>query len=373
MDKISQLSDDLLLRILSFVPTKDVVGTSLLSKRWRFLWKLMPILEYDDSNHIGDYKIFSQFVYRSLLSNKAPVLDKFELSVGSECPCVDIGLWIDNTVSRRVRDLEIEIRSIKEEFVSMPSSLYNSDTLVALRLIDFVLLNAPLSVCLPSLKILSLECVNYKDDGTLPRLLSGCPNLEDLLVERCEGDTTMNSIIVVPSLQILTLIDTCSGKCDRNVIDAPSLKYITITDNVVYNSRQIENMPKLDEANVEISHGVTHEFLRALTSARRLSLCLSLSEVMNPCGMIFNQLVHLDLYTIDEGWWDLLARMLQDSPNLQTLKLINKHDSNCSAKEIPSDWNLPSSVPECLLFTLEAFTWTGYKARASTSSQLLFD
>ncbi|CAA7025386.1 unnamed protein product [Microthlaspi erraticum] len=119
-------------------------------------------------------------------------------------------------------------------------------------------------------------------------------------------------------------------------------------------------MPELVEAYVDITDGVTHKFLRALTSVRRLSLSLSLSEVMHPSGMIFNQLVHLDLYTYAEGWWDLLTHMLQDSPKLQTLKLI---DDYCAGIETPIGWKLPSSVPECLLCSLEAFVWNGYQGR----------
>ena len=113
----------------------------------------------------------------------------------------------------------------------------------------------------------------------------------------------------------------------------------------------MENMPALVEASVCITTGVTQKFLKALTSVHCLSLYLSFSEVItnqlnlvnsnccyssmslvyekiiiqvvHPSGMIFNQLVHLDLYTFTEGWWDLLTCMLQDSPKLRLLKLSN--------------------------------------------------
>ncbi|XP_010448283.1 PREDICTED: F-box/FBD/LRR-repeat protein At4g26340-like [Camelina sativa] len=363
MDSISQLSDDLLLRILSCVPTKHVVATSLLSQRWRFLWMLVPQLRFDDTNHNGDYKSFSQFVYRSLLSNKAPVLQHLHLNLGAGCPAVDIRLWIDIAVSRRVIELEINIRSSKDVSFSLPSNVYTSDTLETLRLIDFVLLNAPSSVRLPSLKVLHLNTVDYVDDASLPSILSGCPNLEELFLERHVEDSVMDITVVVPSLQRLSMFDRNYLRGNGYVIDAPSLKYLNITDNAAYNFRQIVNMPELAEAHVEITHGVTHKFLRALTSVRHISLCLSLSEVMCPSGMIFSQLVHLNLYTVVEGWWDLLTYMLQDTPKLRFLKLIDKHESGFCGKETPIGWKLPSSVPECILFSLEAFEWIGYKGR----------
>jgi F-box domain len=48
LDFISQLPNDILVSILFLLPLKDCVRTSILSSRWRNVWKLSP-LRLDDS------------------------------------------------------------------------------------------------------------------------------------------------------------------------------------------------------------------------------------------------------------------------------------------------------------------------------------
>ncbi|WZZ38916.1 F-box/FBD/LRR-repeat protein At4g26340 isoform X1 [Brassica napus] len=121
----------------------------------------------------------------------------------------------------------------------------------------------------------------------------------------------------------------------------------------------MENMPALVEASVCITTGVTQKFLKALTSVHCLSLYLSFSEVVHPSGMIFNQLVHLDLYTFTEGWWDLLTCMLQDSPKLRLLKLSNTATFSPDSTDLGEKYQMLKVLASV--------------ATTSASSQLLFD
>ena len=74
-DRISDLPDELLTHILSFLKTKEAMQTCVLSQRWRNLWTFVPSLHFDfddflpydldddDDDGLKEYEIkFEQFV-----------------------------------------------------------------------------------------------------------------------------------------------------------------------------------------------------------------------------------------------------------------------------------------------------------------------
>lgn len=142
MERISQLPDVLLLRILSSLHAKDVVATMVLSKRWRFLWMFVPKLVYDDSYHGKfsqlwlmvpkllydyqniEYRRFSRFVDRSLFMNEAPVIETLNFKLGKICGGKDLQMWIRAADKGCVRELIIEINtcSSNKTPVTLPRS-----------------------------------------------------------------------------------------------------------------------------------------------------------------------------------------------------------------------------------------------------------
>ncbi|KAM0017032.1 putative F-box domain-containing protein [Helianthus debilis subsp. tardiflorus] len=46
-DRLSMLPEDILALILSLMPTKYAVQTSILSKRWRYTWTFVTNLDFD--------------------------------------------------------------------------------------------------------------------------------------------------------------------------------------------------------------------------------------------------------------------------------------------------------------------------------------
>ncbi|CAN7060466.1 unnamed protein product, partial [Brassica rapa subsp. trilocularis] len=75
--------------ILTFVPTKVAVSTSILSKRWESLWTWVPKLEFVDIKYGSDTAI-KDFINKNLPLLKSPVIQSFLLQCPSTFPLEDI-------------------------------------------------------------------------------------------------------------------------------------------------------------------------------------------------------------------------------------------------------------------------------------------
>ncbi|XP_018462771.2 probable FBD-associated F-box protein At1g32375 [Raphanus sativus] len=365
MDRISQLPEHLLLKILSLLPsTKDVVATMVLSKRWQFLWTLVPRLIYDDGNNNITKESFSRFVDRSLLLHVAPVLESLQLKLGEKSSDVNIGVWARTIARRHVRELVIEIdRTSCTTPAIIPKSLYTlSGMLVTLKLKSMVLVDDVASpVSFSSLKILSLDNIKYPGgDESVNRLLTNCPVLEDLFVNRCpDGDNVTVFTVRVPSLKILTMCNKqkTSNDAERVVIDTPSLETLTFDDftGCVFETE----MPNIVKADIDIMYSHSEKILCSITPVKDLLLCLSSSKDTNPGGCAFHRLVDFTLCRCDKQWLNILMCVLRGSPKLRGLKLDQYHGSQ--ANQPSPCWSEPSLVPECLLSSLETLEWADYE------------
>ncbi|OAP18889.1 hypothetical protein AXX17_AT1G23070 [Arabidopsis thaliana] len=343
--RICALPDDLLLQILHHVPTKEAVATSILSKRWRYVWTMLPKLEFKDegSESVG------WFIGKSLQLHKAPKLDCLIVELGPHCPIdVDVRKWIENAVNRDVEELDFTLLWSAAP-TSFPKSLYTCDTLVCLTLSNQILVDVSSPASLPSLLDLSLHYVVYKDDGSLVRLLSSSPVLKRLSVHRHEDDNLKTFTVKVSSLESLYYdenwlknevedkeidevednevdevvdneveVDEGDDLNGSLVIDSPALKKLHLSE--VWDYCLIENMSFLDEAFISNVPYPDEKFLRSLSSVKHLFLLFSKSM-------------------------DFECRSLS--------------------------WNQPSSITGCLLSHLETFRWRGYGGREDAKKLLM--
>ncbi|CAH2078861.1 unnamed protein product, partial [Thlaspi arvense] len=345
-----RLHDDLLLKILSYLPTNEVPITSVLSKRWHCLWMLFPKLEYCCRNHTNGFESFPQFVSTSLLLHSAPVLESLHLTLHDMCPVTDIESCLEIASKRNLHELKM---GFLKSLLSLPRRL--CETLVVMHLDGVVLDVTLVPSSFKSLKTLHLLCMTYKGNNnkSFKRLLSKCPVLEDLLIECNEGSQTFT--VAVPSLQRLSIINSWS-ECFR--LKTPSLKHLKI-ERFVMLSCYIENMPHIVTADVEVERINLRELPGSLTSVERLSLLLIAPQgkVPQKPTKMFHRRLHLSLCTFYRDWPSYLKWMIEASPKLQTLKLHRGHWTRPCIRF--SNENL--KLPECSLPHLELFEWRGYE------------
>uniref|UniRef100_M4EK26 F-box domain-containing protein n=1 Tax=Brassica campestris TaxID=3711 RepID=M4EK26_BRACM len=359
-DRISNLPNDLLLRILSLAPVRTAMSTSLLSKRWKYVWKMMPTLVYDETcPYIGPLG-FDLFCGVSLPLHEA--LKTLNLKLGKYTDSIDILLFPN--IRSNLLKMTINLNYFYSYYtpITFPNNINVFETLLVLKLKGRIVLDVVDSpVCFPSLKILHLICVNFQCEESFTRLLLACPVLEDLFLQRLSSRGRFLFSMSVPSLQRLSITKECAtyGSDEpRLEISTPCLKYLKIFDRRGYYNF-LEDMPKLVEADVSVDMSKNEKLLRVLSSVEHLVICLYPSMVLDLTdSLIFNRLLHLELNVCNSFRSNLLLSLLKYFPNLQSLNLGRTYPEDTEDQLYCLGWE-PSSVPKCLSFHLESIQWRG--------------
>ncbi|XP_039029201.1 F-box/FBD/LRR-repeat protein At4g00160-like, partial [Hibiscus syriacus] len=189
-DLISELPDDVLIRILSFLNPEDaVLKTRFLSHRWKQLWEFWPAVfsfdglitvdhgrdyaKCDDIDEPVDDKFmenlerkrieFVKWVSNVLISHQGSTFDelrvRFDLIKDSRR---DIDKWIEIAMRKKVKRLELDIRPLLD---------WNFRTYYAFP-----------QECFHGIEFLDSLCLKHVEvtDKTMESILSNCPMLESL-------------------------------------------------------------------------------------------------------------------------------------------------------------------------------------------------
>ncbi|XP_059302538.1 F-box/LRR-repeat protein 25-like isoform X2 [Lycium ferocissimum] len=193
-DLLSDLPEPILIHILSMLPAggKEVVRTSVLSTRWRFLWKSVPVsLDFDfpTSDSEKDTLDYLASIHRELYywrsSHKIRRFRVWRLCY-EELYAKHVDLWVHfATTLANVEEFQLGLFRMKGKRYEFPQFAYKN---VSLR--NLVLwhcqLNPSGSVNWINLVSLSIGKVELTE-GVMEKVLSGCPNLECLELDDVSG------------------------------------------------------------------------------------------------------------------------------------------------------------------------------------------
>ncbi|XP_042500442.1 F-box/LRR-repeat protein At4g14103-like isoform X2 [Macadamia integrifolia] len=235
-DRISDLPDPVLQHILSFLPTKYAVSTSILSRRWQSLWTYVDKLNFEDdlfySIQMDEDLMFKfmDFVDNVLVVNNMLNIEKLRL-LGGDCNADRIDSWIQAAIKREIKELDMFIcPKVPFEF---PSCLFSCESLTVLKInLACSDLKLPTSIFLPNLKTMRLDCVIFSDENLTHNFFRNCPTLENLIMKKCGLRDLKVLHISAPRLKFLTVECGCGGQkslshCEIKVStrDLVSLRY----------------------------------------------------------------------------------------------------------------------------------------------------
>ncbi|CAN1836911.1 Putative F-box/LRR-repeat protein At5g02930 [Linum perenne] len=301
IDRLSDLPDSVLHHILSFLDTKSSVQTCILSRRWRSLWKYVPVLTFSKSSLRSNCD-FEQYV------------DKV-LSVRSDCSIIS-----KVTIDFHKKEKHLFDRVMKyaashgvEELFIFPTfgtslevfgpvcSCYQSLKVLQLNLINIDKKAVGLWSCLQLLQSLTLTdcCFTYGD------VFANFPRLETLKLDRCFHSIGIGtSVLKVTGSKLLDL-EIVFPEFDSLQIVGPQLQSLSLKIGPSFSTTIPEvsksNLPSLNRANIKLL-GKWHMFLDTCSSSGNdyhkqmlLDCCASLFKILHNVQALDLQVVTFEV------------------------------------------------------------------------------
>ncbi|KAH0644063.1 hypothetical protein KY290_033458 [Solanum tuberosum] len=382
-DRLSDLPESILLHILSKIldDNESIVRTSVLSTRWRFLWMSVPLSLFYSLPHPllryteKDVSDFIASINRDLYywrSSQKIVEFRVILPWYNTSYVKDVDLWVH--FATKVAMVECFTLGFDKESNSryeFPQFAYKNKYLKSLDLRKCEL-NPCGSINWSCLTFLSIASLNLTD-GVLEKVLSGCPNLEDLELKNVLGISRLE--VSSMKLTYLSILD-CQNENDDIQIEilAPHLKYLQLfgyCNKICLNPRNLASLVSTiiflefdEECNLEKECSYLKELLHGVGHVEKLELgpwciqCMSILELKDwkspPSNRKFLKLnislesldisgiysfiqSSLDIETLVIDWyeyeWENLSLSYKDDDD-EYSKWFETHDSNCSLRHL---------------------------------------
>uniref|UniRef100_A0A803MWF3 F-box domain-containing protein n=1 Tax=Chenopodium quinoa TaxID=63459 RepID=A0A803MWF3_CHEQI len=262
IDRLSLLPDAILIHIMSLLPIKSAVTTSVLSHQWRYHWTHITNIVFSSTclphpthdNSAADYRILPQ-----LTSTK---IHRFYLFLWSEWKeFSNIESWMHDICCRNPEQVVLESTRFNENDITLPSCILQCQSLVEIKIIGDVSIK-PLDkgfvMILPKLRKLQLSGFNCHQ---LAEILRCCPLLEDLslstnkfrMIEQIVDLSTHNLKKLVIKWDEPTLLQP------KFVINLSKLEEITLQAPGLMLVRFVGSIGALKKADIRLGYGPLKE------------------------------------------------------------------------------------------------------------------
>ncbi|CAJ2663830.1 unnamed protein product [Trifolium pratense] len=376
-DRISDLPDCVLTRILSFLPTKISVQTSILSSRWQHLWQHLSVLDFKDDSHYYHYHHSERFKSFAVMVNgvlnllrnprgiKKMTLECAYVFSHDQFRRVSVDTWVRSVIGPYLEELNLTLNEDDQgSYFKLPQTLFTSHNLVSLSLAGGISVRvlSSTTVRLPSLKKMIIN-IGLVEVPSLNALLYGCPIIE--VLDLHFRPVCFDKVCVPPSLKRLR-IGTKTDVGASLEIDAPDLECLIVRKITFGNVFSMYNLHNVAAAYLDVFARSTgsvislHDLLNALSGIKHLMLSRSTTKLLlgEPPDLLFGEfryLIHLDLKF---PWFNSnsLLSLLHKCPLLQVLIIQNVKFK----EQRPILGCAPQpSVPNCLVSHLNFIQFKG--------------
>ncbi|KAK9023231.1 hypothetical protein V6N11_003456 [Hibiscus sabdariffa] len=334
LDKISYLPGHVIDQILSHLPIRDAVRTSVLSRKWRYKWATIPYLVFDnqclnvssqDQTLIKNKLV--NIINHVLLLHNGPI-HKFKLSYRDLLGSASIDRWILCISRSSIEELILEVW--KGQPYKPPSCLFNCQNLTHLELFN-CLLEPPLTFKgFKNLRSLDLQHITIVQ-SVFENLISSCPLLEKLTLMNFSGVTHLN--IDAPNLQFFDIGGNFYDVSFQNTFYL-ALVSIGLYDNNNYEKTTGQSSSKLIKFFVNLPHirrlEIQSYFLKYLAIGNVPS------RLPNPCVDLSYLSIRIDFDDIEENTAALC--LLKSCPNLQELEMSARPEEQISVERSNNFW-----------------------------------
>ncbi|KAG6388693.1 hypothetical protein SASPL_150125 [Salvia splendens] len=252
-DRISELPDEILEHILSFIDTSEAVGVSILSKRWKHLRPSHHNIRLKRHGAFSRPRVprsVSQFLSRR--DDAAPLHD-FHLLLDTEFVLREDEALVEECAFYAINHgaQSFHILAPTPTLHALPAALFTSATLRELVISQlrksYTRTYKPTRLLLPNLKTLCLDAPNlyFTSDLQGKELFSGLPELEKLFLIKFP---VSGLVLKAPKLRVLEIIDSC---CLIEEISAPLLTSLRYEGDFPLEC-SIMNVPMLEQVYLDI-------------------------------------------------------------------------------------------------------------------------
>ncbi|KAK9684441.1 hypothetical protein RND81_10G210400 [Saponaria officinalis] len=360
-DRLSSLPNDIKITILSLLPLKSAISTSILSRSWRYTWTRITAFRFTSPYYVTHkfylnlYRTLGRMSWQQVYTVELNIVPQTTTLGTVNLNMVKLGHYLLCN-AHNIKEFKVKFE-VNRYLISVPLCIFEMQSIEVLELGGITVINPNINYKLPKLRELVIDDLCSFDLVFLGYLLKSCPMLEILRVNVDFREKTAYPI-EIKSRNLRWVLINMSGACrysiqgeeEKVVFDAPKLEYLEFNSPIILKFYFLQTPSELLRAKLSLGDGKSNK--RRADAECGVGLKKRLLTVLNPiCGVkslslsgdnifislrnrridendvqVFEKLTHVEMKLSSTSNNSLygVRRFLQRCPNLKSLVMLKK-------------------------------------------------